>query len=106
MPSRIISIKEAKTKLPKPWIHTVLGQVDEYCAYLCRFQGKYQFHLHTKDEMYLVLEGEAFIEFQGGSKVILNEGDTLVVKAGEVHRSGAADEALVLMFKARDLFAE
>lgn len=106
MSPRIASIQEAKTKLAQPWVHLVLGQVDDYCAYLCRFQGKYKFHQHAKDEMYLVLEGETCVEYQDGPTVSLKEGDALVVKAGEVHRSGAEEEALVLMFKARDLFAE
>jgi mannose-6-phosphate isomerase-like protein (cupin superfamily) len=98
MPQKIISISEAQAKLTRPWIHTVVGQVDEYCAYLCRFQGTYQFHEHTKDEMYMVLKGETFIEYQEGPTVLLQE--------GEMHRSGTPAEALVLMFKARDLFAE
>jgi mannose-6-phosphate isomerase-like protein (cupin superfamily) len=106
MPQKIISISQAQAKLSQPWVHTVVGQVDEYCAYLCRFEGTYLFHQHAKDEMYMVLEGEAFVEYQDGPTVLLGEGDTLVVKAGEVHRSGAPAGALVLMFKARDLFAE
>ncbi len=106
MTQRIISVEEAQAKLPRPWVHTVLGQVDDYCAYLCRFAGTYTFHLHARDEMYLVLEGKAFVEYEGGPKLALAAGDSLVVKAGEVHRSGADGEALVLMFKARDLFAE
>jgi len=106
MPQKIVSIEAAKEKLPQPWIHTVVGQVDEYCAYLCRFHGTYWFHEHNRDEMYFVLAGEAFVEFQNGPTLVLKEGDTLVVKAGEMHRSGAKEEALVLMFKALDLFAE
>jgi mannose-6-phosphate isomerase-like protein (cupin superfamily) len=106
MPQKKVSIRDARLKIPRPWVHTVVGQVDEYCAYLCRFEGTYQFHQHAKDEMYFVLEGKAFIEYQGGPTLSLQEGETLVVRAGEVHRSGAEGEALVLMFKARDLFAE
>ena len=106
MTQKIIAIQDAREKLPQPWVHTVLGQVDDYCAYLCRFKGTYRFHQHAKDEMYLVLEGEIFIEYQDGPTLTVEEGETLVVKAGEVHRSGAPEEALVLMFKARDLFAE
>jgi mannose-6-phosphate isomerase-like protein (cupin superfamily) len=106
MTERVVSIEQARAKLSRPWLHTVLGQVDDYCAYLCRFQGTYQFHQHDRDEMYLVLEGEPFIEYDDGARFGLRPGDTMVVKAGNVHRSGADDEALVLMFKARDLFAE
>ncbi len=106
MSQPIVSIADFQAKLSRPWIHAVVGQVDDYCAYLCRFQGTYKFHHHAKDEMYLVLEGNAFVEYEGGPTLLLKEGDILVVKAGEVHRSGAQESALVLMFKARDLFAE
>ena len=80
--------------------------MDDYCVYLCHFLGTYKFHAHTRDEMYLVLDGEIFIEFQDGQQVQLGTQESLVVKAGQVHRSGAQKQALVLMFKACDLFAE
>jgi mannose-6-phosphate isomerase-like protein (cupin superfamily) len=92
--------------LPRPFVHVTLGQVDDYCAYLTCFLGTYKFHTHERDEMYLVLEGEIFIEYEDGRRVQLGPRESLVVKAGEIHRSGAARESLVLMFKACDLFAE
>jgi mannose-6-phosphate isomerase-like protein (cupin superfamily) len=92
--------------LSRPFVHVVVGQVDDYCAYLTRFQGTYKFHAHDRDEMYMVLEGEIYIEYEDGRRVGLRPQESLVVKAGEVHRSGTEREALVLMFKASDLFAE
>ena len=92
--------------LPRPFTHAVVGQVDDYCAYLSRFFGTYKFHTHARDEMYLVLEGKIYIDYDDGRQVHLGPQESLVVKAGEVHRSGAEQESLVLMFKARDLFAE
>ena len=56
--------------------------------------------------MYYILEGEVYVDYLGGESVRLREGDTLVVKAYETHRSRADEDALVLMFKAKDLFAE
>jgi mannose-6-phosphate isomerase-like protein (cupin superfamily) len=100
------SITAVAATLPRPFVHAILGQVDDYCAYLTRFLGTYKFHAHDRDEMYLVLEGGIFIEYDDGRQVQLNPQESLVVKAGEVHRSGAERESLVLMFKARDLFAE
>jgi mannose-6-phosphate isomerase-like protein (cupin superfamily) len=41
-----------------------------------------------------------------GTSVTLSRGETLVVRAGERHRSRSETGALVLMFKAQDLFAE
>ena len=100
------SLAAIAATLPRPFVHAIVGQVDDYCAYLVRFMGKYQFHTHDRDEMYLVLEGEIYIDYDDSRRVRLSPQETLVVKAGETHRSGAEQESLVLMFKARDLFAE
>ena len=106
MPERKMSVDEAASRLTQPFTHTILGQVDDYCAYLSRFLGNYRFHQHAKDEMYYVLEGEIFIDYYDGPSVPLRAGESLVLRAGERHRSRAGKEALVLMFKAAHLFAE
>jgi len=106
MPEQKTVIAEAAEVLIQPFTHTVLGQVDDYCAYLSRFDGTYKFHEHAKDEMYVVLEGEMFIDYYDGPSVPVRKGEVLVVRAGERHRSRAEDEALVLIFKAAHLFAE
>ena len=100
------SIAAIAVTLPRPFTHAIVGQVDDYCVYLSRFLGTYKYHTHDRDEMYLVLEGEVFIDFEDGRRVQLCPQESLVVRAGEVHRSGAERESLVLMFKACDLFAE
>jgi mannose-6-phosphate isomerase-like protein (cupin superfamily) len=100
------SIAEMAVRLTEPFKHLVVGQVDNYCAYLTRIEGTYLFHQHAKDEMYLVLEGEIGVDYAGGTSVTVDQGESLVVRAGEHHRSRSEQGALVLMFKARDLFAE
>lgn len=106
MPEKKTSIAETASRLPQAFTHTVLGQVDEYCAYLSRFQGTHKFHEHAKDEMYFVVEGEIFIDYYDGPSVTVRQDEVLVVKAGERHRSRAEKESLVVMFKAAHLFAE
>lgn len=106
MSERKTSIAEAAELLIQPFTHTVLGQVDDYCVYLSRFEGTYKFHEHTKDEMYMVLEGEILIDYYDGPSIPVRQGEALVVRAGERHRSRAEEESLVLMFKAAYLFAE
>jgi mannose-6-phosphate isomerase-like protein (cupin superfamily) len=56
--------------------------------------------------MYLVMEGEMIVDYADGAGITLSEGESLVVRGGEKHRSRSEQGALVLMFKARDLFAE
>lgn len=106
MPERKVSIAETAELLTQPFTHIALGQVDDYCAYLSRFRGTYKFHEHAQDEMYVVLEGEILIDYYDGPSLPVRQGETLVVKAGERHRSRAEQDALVLMFKAAYLFAE
>jgi mannose-6-phosphate isomerase-like protein (cupin superfamily) len=100
------SIATLKGQLSAPFKHVVVGQVDDYCAYLTRMEGAYLLHQHPKDEMYMVLEGEITIEYADGHMVTLGAGESLVVRAGERHRSRSEGGAVVLMFKAKDLFAE
>jgi len=99
------NIHEAASRLTQPFQHLVIGQVDDYCAYLTRIEGAYIFHHHPRDEMYLVLEGEIAVDYENGSSVIVGQGESLVVEAGVKHRSRSEEGAVVLMFKARDLFA-
>ncbi|HSR32958.1 MAG TPA: cupin domain-containing protein [Anaerolineae bacterium] len=106
MPEKKTCIAEASELLTQPFTHTVLGQVDDYCAYLSRFEGTYKFHEHVKDEMYVVLDGEVFIDYYDGPSIPVRQGEVLVVRAGERHRSRAEEGSLVLMFKAAYLFAE
>jgi mannose-6-phosphate isomerase-like protein (cupin superfamily) len=56
--------------------------------------------------MYLVLEGEIFIDYYDGPSVPVRQGQVLVVRGGERHRSRAEEDSLVLIFKAAHLFAE
>jgi len=105
MPEKV-NIAQIAARLTEPFKHSVVGQVDDYCAYLTRIEGTYLFHQHAKDEMYLVLEGEIGVDYADGTSVTLGQGESLVVQAGEKHRSRSERGALVLMFKARDLFAE
>ncbi len=100
------NIAQIAAALTQPFTHRVVGQVDDYCVYLSRFKGEYRFHQHAKDELYLVLEGEIGIDYPDGRRVTVGEGEALVVEAHETHRSRSDEGALVLMFKAKDLFAE
>jgi len=92
--------------LTEPFKHIVVGQVDDYCAYLTRIEGTYLFHHHPKDEMYLVMEGEIGVDYDDGTTVTVGQGESLVVRAGEKHRSRSEQGALVLMFKSKEMFAE
>ena len=100
------NIAQVASRLTEPFRRIVIGDVDDYCAYLTRIEGTYLYHQHIKDEMYLVLQGTMTVEYERGASVTLNEQESLVVRAEENHRTHSEQGALVLMFKARDIFLE
>ena len=100
-----ISIDELAAMLTAPYAHLELGQVNDHAVYLVRFQGDYIFHRHTRDEMYLVLEGEARIQFPHQPPLVLKKNESTVVRAYTTHSPGSDQGALVLMFKPKEMFA-
>ena len=99
------TIDELAALLDKPYQHLELGQVNDHAVYLVRFKGEYVFHRHTKDEMYLVLEGEANIKFPNLRPITLKKNESTVVRAYTTHSPASEHGALVLMFKPKEMFA-
>ncbi len=104
--SSVVSLDELATVLSKPYQHLEIGQVNDHAAYLLRFEGDNVWHRHTEDEIYIVLEGVVTINFRNQPAAVLHQHDTLVVRAYTTHQATAAPEALVLMFKPKEMFAE
>ena len=100
-----ISLDELAAVLTEPYLHLEVGQVNDHAVYLVRFKGDYIFHRHTRDEMYLVLEGEAKIQFPNQPPIMLRKNESTVVRAYPTHSPGSDQGALVLMFKPKEMFA-
>jgi mannose-6-phosphate isomerase-like protein (cupin superfamily) len=100
-----VSTDELATLLTQPYTHLELGQVNDHAAYLVRFKGDFAFHRHTQDEMYLVLEGEIKIQFLSQPTLTLKKNECAVVRAYTTHSPSSAEEALVLLFKPKEMFA-
>ena len=99
------TLDELAALLVEPYKHLELGEVNDHAVYLVRFQGDYVFHRHTKDEMYLVLEGEAKIQFPNQPPIVLKKNESTVVRAYTTHSPTSEQGALVLMFKPKEMFA-
>jgi mannose-6-phosphate isomerase-like protein (cupin superfamily) len=104
MPSKT-SIDELAAVLTESYAHLELGQINDHAAYLVRFKGDYVSHRHTRDEMYLVLEGEVRIQFPNQPPLVLKKNESTVVRAYSTHSPSSERGALVLMFKPKDMFA-
>jgi mannose-6-phosphate isomerase-like protein (cupin superfamily) len=103
--SSTTSIDELAVLLTQPYTHLELGRVNDHAVYLVRFKGDYSFHRHTRDEMYLVLEGQVKILFAHQPPLALKQNECVVVRAYTVHSPSSEEGALVLMFKPKEMFA-
>ena len=100
-----ISVDELAAALTQPYVHLELGQVNDHAVYLVRFKGDYEFHRHTRDEMYMVLEGEATLLFSHEPPLVLKKNECAVVRSYTTHSPSSQEGALVLMFKPKEMFA-
>lgn len=99
------SIDELIPLLQKAFTHLELAKVNDHAIYIMNFQHFFPFHQHTKDELYLVLEGEIILKFPKQPDIILKKNECYVVPGFTSHSSGSEKGALVLMVKPIDMFA-
>ena len=81
-----------------PWVPHPALTVNHATLRVIKLEGHSpDFHTHDVDECYVVLEGEALIELEGGASTHLARGDAYVVRAGTVHRPLALPRATILL---------
>ncbi|MCL1908405.1 MAG: cupin domain-containing protein [Holophagaceae bacterium] len=96
------SISELAALITSPFVFLDLGSVNDHVVSVMRIEGRYPLHSHTKDEMYIVLEGEITLEYKKTPPLTLAKGESTVVRAYTEHSSGSETGALVLMFKSKE----
>ncbi|WP_442604166.1 cupin domain-containing protein [Paenibacillus sp. KN14-4R] len=85
----------------------VVSHVNESCLRLAVIEGEYLWHFHpTSDELFIVLEGELFIDFQEQETVSLKAYDQITIPAGVVHRTRAVVRTVNLCFEHTDANTE
>jgi mannose-6-phosphate isomerase-like protein (cupin superfamily) len=84
----------------EPWFNQTLSQVNDCVVRIGIVQGEYHFHKHdNEDECFIVLEGELFIDFEGGEFVRLGPRLGYTIPKGVVHRTRAAQKTVMLMIE-------
>lgn len=99
------NLDELAEVLTQPFTHLELGQVNDHAAYLLHFKGEFPFHRHTKDELYIVLDGEFTLRFRNAQPVTLGRHESTVVRAFTTHSPYSENGALVIMVKPKEMFA-
>lgn len=99
------SIEELAAALTAPYTHLELGQVNDHAAYVLNFKGEFPFHRHTKDELYIVMDGEFTLRFRNAPPLTMKKGESTVVRAYTTHSPYSENGATVVMIKPKEMFA-
>jgi len=101
MPAKV-TLADKLAALAKPWVPTVVGELNGQLVKVVRFEGEYVWHHHDhEDEMFLVVSGRVRICFrpEDGGDVELGPGEFVVVPHGMEHKPVADVPSEVVLFE-------
>ncbi len=82
----------------EPWYNQTLTTVNDAVVRLGIFHGDFHWHKHDEqDEMFLVLEGQLFLDVEGEETVQLSQHQGYTVPKGVRHRPRSPRKSVVLM---------
>ena len=96
-----INIKSKLKTFSDLWSPKVIAEMNNYQFKLVKIKDDFIWHIHEDtDEVFIVLEGTMYIEFNT-EIVKLSEGELLVVPKGTQHRPFAHEEAKIMLVEPR-----
>jgi mannose-6-phosphate isomerase-like protein (cupin superfamily) len=95
---KLIDIPAEIAACSEQWFNQTLTRVNDAVVRLGIVQGEFHWHQHDhEDEFFLVLDGQLFIDIQGGDTVALGQHQGYTVPRGVVHRTRAPSKTVMLM---------
>jgi mannose-6-phosphate isomerase-like protein (cupin superfamily) len=99
----VIDVRAEQSRVTESYKNQVLLNINADCMRLSVFDGQYRWHQHPdSDELFLVVEGQLQIEFEGGAHVALREWQSIVVPAGTVHRTRAVGRTVNITYERKN----
>lgn len=96
-----IDLKEKLSKFNDHWSPKVIGEMNDYQFKLVKIAEDFVWHSHQDtDEVFIVLEGEMFIDFRDG-QVKISQGEMFIVPKGVEHKPFANKECHILLVEPR-----
>jgi len=78
------------------WAPLDIFKVNNFAVRLVKIKGKYIWHKHDGDELFIMQKGQMIIHLKDHD-VELNEGEGFVVEEGLLHQTEAQNDAEVLV---------
>jgi mannose-6-phosphate isomerase-like protein (cupin superfamily) len=94
-----VNLAEKFSRFSHHWEPKIVGALNGQHVKLVKFQGEFVWHKHeVEDEFFLVVHGSFVMELRD-RRVLLEEGEFLIVPRGVEHRPVAEQEVHVLLFE-------
>ncbi len=92
-----INLNEKFSKFNEHWSPKVIAEMNDYQFKLVKIEGHFEWHDHQEtDEVFIVLEGEMFIDFRDG-QVKISQGELFTVPRGIEHKPFAERECHIML---------
>tara|TARA_X000000368_G_C23047970_1_gene720012 strand:+ start:2562 stop:2921 length:360 start_codon:yes stop_codon:yes gene_type:complete len=92
-----INFKSKFQKFEDHWSPKVIAEMNDYQFKLVKIKDDFVWHKHDDtDEVFIVLEGMIYIEFEDET-IEINEGEMIVVPRGTKHKPYANEEAKIML---------
>jgi len=96
----VINLKEKLKGISEHWSPHIAGALNGQLIKLAKVKGDFVFHHHeNEDELFLVISGKLFMDFENGETKEINPGEFLIVPKGVSHRPHAIVETEILLFE-------
>ncbi len=96
-----INLNEKFSKFNEHWSPKVIAEMNDYQFKLVKIEGHFEWHDHPDtDEVFIVLEGEMFIDFRDG-QVKISQGEMFTVPKGMQHKPFADQECHIMLVEPR-----
>ena len=81
------------------WSPKIAGELNGQHVKLAKLKGEFVWHKHDQeDELFLVISGELIIELRD-KKLVLKEGEMVIILKGVEHKPVAENEVEILLFE-------
>jgi len=96
-----ISLTNKFSQFTDLWSPKVIAEMNDYQFKLVKVEGEFIWHQHDDtDEVFIVIEGSMYIEFESGT-LKLNAGEMHVVPKGMMHKPFAHETCHVMLVEPR-----
>ncbi|MEX3743977.1 MULTISPECIES: cupin domain-containing protein [Lysinibacillus] len=80
----------------------IVSEVNDHVVRIAVINGEYHWHEHDTDELFMVLEGELFIDLENNETISLLPGEIFKVPAFTQHRTRSTRRTVNLCFETKE----